>query len=161
MGNGDIPPGKISMTAPDSLIDTNILGYLFDADAPAKRAVSRDILAPCWKGKVRYAVSVQNLAEFTVVVTEKVANPMPGSVVKKFIATILRFDGWEVISCQGSTVVKALEIKEKHGLHFWDALLVATMQEHGIQRVYTEDKGFGKVPGCIPVNPYQDAPRPP
>ena len=143
------------MTAPEALIDTNILGYLFDADVPTKRAVSRDLLARCWNGEVTYAVSVQNLAEFAVVVTEKVAFPMPQSVVRSFIETILNFDGWKVISYRGSTIQDALAIKEKYSLHFWDALIVATMQEHGIHQIYTEDRGFAKVPGCIPVNPYE------
>ena len=143
------------MTAPDALIDTNILGYVFDADVPTKRAVSRDLLARCWNGEVTFAVSVQNLAEFAVVVTEKVAFPMPQSVVRSFIETILNFDGWKVISYRGSTIQDALAIKEKYSLHFWDALIVATMQEHGIHQIYTEDRGFAKVPGCIPVNPYE------
>jgi predicted nucleic acid-binding protein len=143
------------MTAPEALIDTNILGYLFDADVPTKRAVSRDLLARCWNGEVTFAVSVQNLAEFAVVVTEKVAFPMPQSVVRSFIETILNFDGWKVISYRGSTIQDALEIKEKYNLHFWDALIVATMQEHGIHQIYTEDRGFAKVPWCIPVNPYE------
>jgi predicted nucleic acid-binding protein len=143
------------MTAPEALIDTNILGYVFDADVPTKRAVSRDLLAQCWNGEVTYAVSVQNLAEFAVVVTEKVAFPMPPSVVRSFIETILNFDGWKVISYRGSTIQDALEIKEKYNLHFWDALIVATMQEHGIHQIYTEDRGFAKVPWCIPVNPYE------
>ncbi|MFA5003442.1 MAG: PIN domain-containing protein [Methanolinea sp.] len=143
------------MTAPDALIDTNILGYVFDADVPTKRAVSRDLLAQCWNGEVTFAVSVQNLAEFAVVVTEKVAFPMPQSVVRSFIETILNFDGWKVISYRGSTIQDALAIKEKYSLHFWDALIVATMQEHGIHQIYTEDRGFAKVPGCIPVNPYE------
>ena len=143
------------MTAPEALIDTNILGYLFDADVPMKRAVSRDLLARCWNSEVTFAVSVQNLAEFAVVVTEKVAFPMPQSVVRSFIETIIGFDGWKVISYGGSTIQDALEIKEKYSLHFWDALIVATMQEHGIHQIYTEDKGFAKVPGCVPVNPYE------
>ena len=143
------------MTGPEALIDTNILGYVFDADVPTKRAVSRDLLARCWNGEVTFAVSVQNLAEFAVIVTEKVASPMPESVVRSFIETILNFDGWKVISYRGSTIQDALDIKEKYGLHFWDALIVATMQEHGIQQIYTEDRGFAKIPWCIPVNPYE------
>ncbi len=143
------------MNAPEALIDTNILGYVFDADSAPKRAVSRNLLERCWNGEMTYAVSVQNLAEFAVVVTEKVASPMPGPAVRQFIGTILGFGGWRVISYRGSTIVSALEIKEQYGLHFWDALLVATMREHGISRIYTEDKGFAKVPGCIPVNPYE------
>lgn len=155
MGSDGTPAGRIFMTAPEALIDTNILGYLFDADSAPKRAVSRNLLERCWRGEVTFAVSVQNLAEFAVVVTEKVASPMPESVVKKFIEAILGFDGWKVISCEGSTIPVALGIKERYGLHFWDALLLATMQEHGISRIYTEDKGFAKVAGCLPVNPYE------
>jgi predicted nucleic acid-binding protein len=142
------------MSEPEALVDTNILGYIFDADAADKRVISRNLLARCWKGEVRYAVSVQNLAEFAVVVTEKVESPLPFPVVRTFIDSIVTFEGWTKIGYQGSTITDAIAIKERYNLHFWDALLVATMQEHGISRIYTEDQGFRKVPGCIPVNPF-------
>ncbi len=51
------------------LIDSNLLSYVFDESEPEKRRVCRELVADCWKGKRKYAASVQNLSEFYVVVT--------------------------------------------------------------------------------------------
>jgi len=142
------------MDATPALIDTNIFAYVFDAKEPRKRRISRELLAKCWRGEVRYAVSVQNLAEFAVVVTEKVSHPMPEHDVQNFISTIVSFDGWTKLSYSGSTIQKALEIRSGHSLHFWDALIVATMQEHGICCVYSEDRDLKRVPAISVINPY-------
>jgi predicted nucleic acid-binding protein len=142
------------MDAAPALIDTNIFGYVFDAKEPRKRRISRELLAKCWRGEVRYAVLVQNLAEFAVVMTEKVTHPMPEHDVQNFIRTIVSFDGWTKLSYSGSTIQKALEIRSSHSLHFWDALIVATMQEHGICCVYSEDRNLKRVPSISVINPY-------
>lgn len=56
------------------LIDTNVLVYLFDADAEAKRRISQDIVTECFMAERNYSVSMQNLAECAVVFTRKISN---------------------------------------------------------------------------------------
>lgn len=51
-----------------ALIDSNLLSYVFDRSEPEKRRICKELVADCWKGKRKYAVSVQNLSEFYVVV---------------------------------------------------------------------------------------------
>jgi predicted nucleic acid-binding protein len=45
-------------------------------------------------------------------------------------------------------------LKKRCALHFWDALLAATMNENGISTIYTEDCHFEKVPGLTVINPF-------
>ena len=128
------------MTGEPALVDTNIFGYVFDAGEPEKQKIAKDLLSRCWRGEAQYAVSVQNLAEFAVIVTEKVAHPLPYATVQEFIKNISAFDGWKKVGYSGDTVLQALKIRSVHAIHFWDALIIATMLEHGITSVYSEDR---------------------
>jgi predicted nucleic acid-binding protein len=143
------------MTGNPPLIDTNVLVYLFDADAPEKRRISRDIVTACWRSEKRYSVSAQNLAEFSVVVTEKVENPMPVEDVTRFIRDIQDFDGWNVIGYGSTTILSAHQIRNGHHVHFRGALLAATMIESGIDTIITEDAHLLRIPGITVINPYR------
>ncbi|KUG21356.1 MAG: PIN domain-containing protein [Methanomicrobiaceae archaeon] len=143
------------MTGNPPLIDTNILVSLFDADAPEKRRVSKDLVAACWRSETRYSVSVQNLAEFSVVVTEKVEHPMPAEDVQRFVRNIRDFEGWNVVGYGSGTILHALEIRERYHVHFRDALLAATMIESGIGTIITEDAHLLRIPGITVTNPYR------
>ena len=148
---------RISMTAAPALIDTNILCYALDAGEPEKRVVAAELLLRCWRSEIAFAVSVQNLAEFSVVMMEKVKHPVPDAVVSRFIRNIVSFDGWTVIGYDPGTIMDAVGIRRKYALHFWDALLVATLKQHNIDTIYTEDSHFKKVPWITVINPFTDA----
>ena len=150
------------MNAVPVLVDSNIFGYVFDTGDTKKRTLAKDLLARCWRGEVTYAVSVQNLAEFAAIVTEKVAHPLPQTTVLDFITTILSFDGWQKIGYSGETIIQALNVQSEHGIHFWDALIVATMLEHGIRTAYSEDRQLAQVPLITVLNPFEtdSFPRP-
>ena len=149
------------MNAVPVLIDTNIFCYAFDAGDPKKRAVAQELLARCWRGEATYAVSVQNLAEFATIVTEKVAHPLPLTTVQDFLTTVLLFEGWQKIGYSSGTIVQALTIQSEHGIHFWDALIVATMREHGISNACSEDRQLARVPMITVLNPFETDDQPP
>jgi predicted nucleic acid-binding protein len=142
------------MIAPTALIDTNILCYAFDTGEPEKRVVAAELLSQCWRSGIPLAVSVLNLAEFSVVMTEKVKHPVPNAVVTRFIKDIVSFDNWTVISYDSETIMDAVDIKCKYSLHFWEALLAASMKQHNIGTIYTEDTHFKKVPWITVINPF-------
>jgi predicted nucleic acid-binding protein len=142
------------MTAPPALIDTNILCYALDAGETEKRVVAAELLSRCWRSEITLAVSVQNLAEFSVVMTEKVRHPLPDAVVTRFIRDIMSFDGWTVIGYDPGTIMDAVGFSRMYSLHFWDALLAATMKQHTIGTIYTEDSHFNRVPGITVIDPF-------
>jgi predicted nucleic acid-binding protein len=142
------------MIAPPALVDTNILCYALDAGEPEKRSVAAELLSRCWHSEISLAVSVQNLAEYSVVMTEKVPNPVPAAVVTRFIRDIVSFDGWTVIGYDPGTIMAAVGIQGMFSLHFWDALLAATMKQHDIGMIYTEDSHFNKIPWITVIDPF-------
>ncbi len=140
-----------------ALIDSNILSYIFDGSEPEKRKICADLAANCWKRKREFAVSVQNLSEFYVVVTKKISNPIPAKVAKDFIEHIIDFHGWHVFNYDAQTIKSAIEISMKHDIHYWDALLAATMREKNIFSIYTEnDEDFRKIPWIKIINPFKN-----
>lgn len=138
-----------------SLIDSNLLSYVFDESEPEKKKICKDLIAQCWKGKRKYAVSVQNLSEFYVIVTKKIQYPMPEKVAKRFIELIIDFQGWNVLNINARTVASAIDICIKYDIHYRDALLVATMRENRVFSIYTEDGDFKKIPWLKVVNPFE------
>ena len=138
-----------------SLFDSNLLSYVFDESEPEKKTICKDLTAECWKGKRKYAVSVQNLSEFYVVVTKKIQHPIPEKVAKRFIELIIDFQGWHVLNINAHAVISAIDICVKYDIHYWDALLAATMRENKVFSIYTEDGDFEKIPWLKVVNPFE------
>ncbi|VVB90629.1 PIN domain protein [uncultured archaeon] len=140
-----------------ALIDSNLLSYVFDESEPEKRKVCSELVADCWKNKRKLAVSVQNLSEFYVVVTKKISKPIPAKVAGDFIELIIDFQGWHVITCNAQTIKSAIAISTKYGIHYWDALLAATMRENNVFSIYTEnDKDFKKISWIKLINPLDN-----
>lgn len=142
------------MTASPPLIDTNILVYAFDAGSGRKHPVAKEIVGKSWRGTARYAISTQNLAEFSVVVREKVAHPIPSEDVRQFLDLIMRSRNWQVLGYHAKTIIRAHEIRDEYRLHFWDALLAATMEENSVRSIITEDAHFRNVTGISVQNPF-------
>jgi predicted nucleic acid-binding protein len=142
------------MTAGPALIDTNILVYAFDADSGRKNFTAKELIGRSWRGKERYAVSTQNLAEFSVVVREKVAHPVPSDDVRQFLSLVMRSREWQVLGYTAKTIIRAHEIRDECNLHFWDALLAATMEENTVRTIITEDAHFRNIPWITVQNPF-------
>ena len=138
-----------------ALMDSNLLSYVFDKSEPKKRRICGELVADCWKGKRKYAISVQNLSEFYVVVTGKIENPIPKAVARRFIQLIKSYQGWVPIIFDANTVASAIDINMQYGVHYWDALIAATMRENGIFSIYTEDGAFEDVPWLKVTNPFE------
>jgi len=142
------------MTENPPLVDTNILVYAFDADSGKKHGIAKDLLVQSFNGPVRYSVSVQNLAEFSVVVREKVAHPLPADDVRQVVDLLSRSRSWDVLAYSAKTILRAHRIRDEYTIHFWDALLVATMEENSVRTIVTEDTHFRNIPGIIVRNPF-------
>lgn len=142
------------MNDASALIDSNLLVYVFDAANPEKRDVCKRIVEDCWRGRVRHAVSVQNLSEFYVAVTEGVQKPIPEKVARTFVELIVKFDGWRVLPLKGGTVERAMTICREYRVHYWDALIAATMEENGQRKILTENEDdFAAIPWIEVENP--------
>lgn len=137
-----------------SLIDTNILVYSYDASEPEKQKICSSLIKKCWMREVSYAIALQNLSEFYVIVTQKIEKPLTGEIAKNIVKDIIDFNNWQVIGFDENAVIAAIDLSMKYGIHYWDALLCATMKQNEITGVYTENvKDFERVPWIKAVNP--------
>ena len=143
------------MTGEDRLIDTNILVHAYTLSEERKHRIASTLVEAIWEGQSA-ATTLQNLCEFFVVVTRKVAKPLPPAEAEVLIQGILAASQWRVIDRRSETVVKAMGLVKAYRASFWDALIAACMLEHGLQTILTENEAdFRKIPGMIILNPFK------
>ena len=135
------------------LVDTNILVYSLDNREPTKKEISGEFLENRLS-KPGFFISAQNLGEMYYVLTEKIPNPISRTHAKQTVQTYAR--PTQVIFYSLLTLESAMGLAELHHLHFWDALLAATMLENNVRIIYTENtKDFNKIPGITAINPFK------
>jgi predicted nucleic acid-binding protein len=131
-------------------VDTNILIYAHDSDAGPKRERSIHCIRPLWEADTG-RLSVQVLQEFYVNVTRKLATPVATSTAREVVST---YGTWVRAATTSDTVVRATHIAEMVQISFWDALIVASAEQVGAERIYSEDLNDGQtVAGILIVNP--------
>ena len=136
--------------------DTNLLVYSYEKKSDRKCTVCRDFVLDCFARKVHLAVSNQVLAEFFSVITTKSESPLTIGEAKKLILLITSSSAWDKLNYTTQTVIRAAALSDEHGLSIWDAFIAATMLEHGITTIYTEnEKDFKKMPGITVINPLK------
>ena len=134
------------------LIDSNILVYAFEKDNPEKYFQTQRAIAEL-NLDFQVFISVQNLAEFSCVCLEKLKKPLTGEEIKEKVKKIST--SFQTVSYSEKTVSIALELFDKFDIHFFDALLAATMRENGITQIMTEnEKDFKKIPWVKVINPF-------
>lgn len=126
-----------------ALVDTNILVYAYEAATTdpkatkAKRTLSERVLSGDGY------VSVQNLAELSLVCLTKLRPPLPPTTVKNLVRDIRT--ALTVLQPTASTVEAAIVGVDKHRLSFWDAMLWAIARENSLDEVLSEDFQDGRV----------------
>lgn len=134
-----------------ALVDSNILIYAFAEDSSKHEAALR-LLRQCFSGNIALAISLQNIGEFCNIALWKYK--LDQAVARRVVQQLLYCSSFVKISYTAGEFERALELSGRHNMEFWDAMLVATMKENAIDTIYTEDAGFGKVPGIKVVNPF-------
>ena len=130
-------------------LDTNILIYAVDLDAPEKRAIAQDVIM---KSASQDAwLTVQALGEFFHSVTRK--------SIASADAAIAYTTAWQKLFQIAATDLTAYnaatEAVRDHGLSFWDAMLWATAKQAGCARILSENLQAGrKLGGVEIVNPF-------
>ncbi|MBI5223603.1 PIN domain-containing protein [Candidatus Micrarchaeota archaeon] len=135
-----------------SLIDTNVLVYAYNKTEKEKHRIAATLLTGLIDSD-EVILSIQNLVEFSRVLSEKAVPALDKEIVRQCV-----FDLSEsslIISYDAQTVLNALLISKQYSIHFFDALLVSTMQESGIDTIITEnEKDFGKITWLKVINPF-------
>jgi predicted nucleic acid-binding protein len=133
----------------DRFLDTNILLYAYDLDAPAKRAVARAILEEALLQPSRTALSVQVLQEFHV---NFVRNGHP---VAEATLIVGDFTSWMVIENSLALFQRGLWLQSRWQISLWDAMILAAAESSGARELLSEDLNHGQNYGqvCV-INPF-------
>jgi predicted nucleic acid-binding protein len=136
-----------------TLVDSNILVYFSQHEEEDKHAICAKRIKELVENDDMY-ISVQNLAEFSRVITEKSKKKRSSDEANEFVEKFSKFS--HVITYTSSTIILANKIAKENKLHFFDALLVATMKENSINHVLTENTDdFNKISGINAINPFE------
>lgn len=134
-----------------AFFDTNLLVYLFDADAPSKQARAREVLDREVRAG-RAVLSTQVLQEFYVTVTRKLGRPLAPDVAYRAVADL---SALPLVQVDRQTILSAIQRCRRDRLSFWDALIVQAALTAGAEILYTEDLQHGRVMDGLQVeNPF-------
>jgi predicted nucleic acid-binding protein len=127
------------MSVEPGIVDTNVLVYALDADAP-RHAAARALLEAARDASATLFVSSQILCEFYSIVTNprRVAKPQSAADALAAIAGLLAF--LQVLPVPAQAVAGWMNLLRRHpvtGGDVFDLQIIATMQANGVQRIYT------------------------
>ncbi len=135
--------------------DTNILVYLFDGDAPAKRDRAREVFGREVESG-RFVTSTQVLQEFYVAVTRKLTLPLSSEEAEDAVAALIELP---VTPVNPRLILQGIRRAREMQVSFWDALIIEAALVAGAGRLMTEDLQHGRdVDGLRIVNPFVSEP---
>ncbi|MGA7877556.1 MAG: PIN domain-containing protein [Desulfoferrobacter sp.] len=124
-----------------SFFDTNVLVYLFDEDASAKKARAQLLLQEEVEAG-RATLSTQVLQEFYVVVTRKLAKPLPLDLAEQAVRNLAALN---TIQVDTALVLAAIARNRQQGFSFWDSLIIETALASGAKHLFSEDLQNGQI----------------
>ena len=133
-------------------LDTNVLVYLFDADAPAKQRLVQNLLSNR-ELRMQLILSTQVLQEFYVSVTRKLAAPLDPDAAFQAVQDLAAFP---IVQIDPPLILLAIQRGRKAKVSFWDALILEAALAAGATLLYSEDFQDGAVFGRLRIaNPFK------
>ena len=145
---------------PDKVfLDSNVLVYLYDVDAPEKQSVSRSLLKKVTEqSDLDYVISTQVLQEFYVTVTRKFARTLSEQEVLLAMTGLRTFP---TVQVDVPMIFEAIELGRRFKLSFWDSLIVSAASSAGCSRVLSEDLQHGmRIDSLTIENPFLESEAP-
>lgn len=134
-----------------TFLDTNVLVYAFDNADTRKRDTARSILAGAEPGEL--VLSTQVLAEFYVVTTRKLPEPLPEQAAARAVEQLAFLP---VVPADATLVLAAVRRSLSDQLSLWDAMVIEAAIAGGCRRLLTEDLSHGAGYGPVEVtNPFE------
>ena len=135
----------------ERFLDTNVLLYGYDLDAPSKRLIAQALIEEALLQPGRTAISVQVLQEFHVNFVRK------GHAPAEAAALIEDFTLWPVIDNSLTLFRLGLTLQTRWQVSLWDAMILAAAQTSGARELLTEDLNHGQDYGSVrAINPFRD-----
>ena len=129
------------MSVEPGIVDTNVLAYATNADAPNHTA-SRALLDAAHNPSARLYLTSQILCEFYSVITNprRVANPSSPAQASQIVSALLALPGIRILPTPARTATVLMELLQRHpvtGAQIFDLQIVATMKVNNVRRIYT------------------------
>lgn len=140
-----------------SFLDSNILIYTDDHDAPEKQAIALSLVETGQANRDTF-VSTQTLEEYFSAATRRLK--VPAATARQKIELFAQL---QVVLITVDDVLAAIDVHRLHQISFWDALLVRTARRAGCTTLVTEDLQDGmRFDGLVVHNPFRspDSDRP-
>jgi uncharacterized protein len=138
------------------VIDTNVLVYALDGDAP-QHAAARAVLDAAREGSTTLYVTSQILCEFYSTVTNARRVPKPSSAAEAIAVIADLLTVLQVLPIPADTIDRVLDLLRRRpvtGGDVFDLHIVAAMQANGIGRIYTFNVAdFAAFPELAVVTP--------
>ena len=133
-------------------VDTNVLISAEDGAEADKQHSALDWIERLWRARSG-RLSTQVLNEFYVNVTRKLKPAMPQGDAR---ARVRRYAaGWNPWQIDHATVETAWAMEARHGLQYWDCLVLAAAQHSGCTLVLSEDMQHeGRYGSVQVINPF-------
>lgn len=137
-------------------VDTNVLLYFHDASEPEKQAAASRWLAALWQARAG-RVSYQVLGEFYAAATRKLKPGLPADAARASVRALL---AWRPAYTDAAMLDGAWSLQDRHGLSWWDALIVAAARRSGCHYLLTEDLADGqRMDDLLVVHPFRTEPE--
>ncbi|HEB86143.1 MAG TPA: PIN domain-containing protein [Gammaproteobacteria bacterium] len=137
-------------------LDTNILVYTFDATAPAKQQIARELVSTALNLQ-QGIISYQVVQEFLNVATCKFSPSLTLADTNIYLDKVLT-PLCELFPCM-SYYSKALGISDRWGFSLYDSLIITASLEAGCETLYTEDLQHGQIIQSLTIiDPFQAQP---
>ena len=141
------------------LLDTNILVYASNADVP-QHALAVELRERARRGEFYACISLQNLSEFYAVITDprRVTYPDTPEVAAAKVREYLEARFIKKLWITPLVLRRMITLAEKYSVtrqNIFDTLLVATMLENGVYKIYTaNDEDFKDYEEITAINPF-------
>jgi predicted nucleic acid-binding protein len=131
-------------------VDTNVLVYAYDEADQTKQDQALRFLASVQPSAL--VISAQVLSEFYVVVSRRLAVPLPEPEAADVVRSLRKLT---TVPLTADLVISALEVRAHWQTSYWDALIVAAAEAAGCTRIVSEDLPTGtSIAGMTIENPF-------
>jgi predicted nucleic acid-binding protein len=139
------------MSGSRQFVDTNVLVYAHDITAGDKHSRARALVEELWNTR-EGCLSIQVLQEFFVATTRKIPRPLEAPAAAQIIDDLTH---WHVHAPAAADVLAAIDIHQRTGASFWDAMILRSAKELGCQTLQSEDLNPGQAyEGVRVLNPF-------
>ena len=137
-------------------VDADVLICAEDGAHPRKQAAALAWMEMLWRERAG-RISTEVLNEFYVALSTKHKPPMPQGDAR---AKLRRYNAWNPWRIDQATVETAWAVEARHGLSYWDCLVIASAQHSGCAVVLSESMEHDARYGAVRVvNPHRLAPE--